>query len=191
MIKRVPRFVVAVFVTSVLSACSMLAPKAAVSVQQTQTLRDSGAAPVKVGTFTSQGADAHDQSISIRGSGMASPYGSYAKYLEEAIRLQLKEAGLFDEASKAEVSGTLIKNDINAAGFVTASGDISARFQVRRGEKVVYDKIKDAHVEWGSNFLGAIAIPRAQEAYPGLVSTLLGALFGDAEFLSSLKSAKD
>jgi len=190
MIERISRFLLAVFVVSVLPACSMLAPKAAVSVQQTLVLRDSGAAPVKVGTFAA-GADAHDQSISIRGSGMTSPYGSYAKYLEEAMRLQLREAGLFDEASKAEISGTLMKNDINASGFVTASGDISARFQVKRGEKIVYDTIQEAHVEWGSNFLGAIAIPRAQEAYPGLVSTLLGALFGDAAFLGSLKSAKD
>jgi hypothetical protein len=42
-------------------------------------------------------------------------------------------------------------------------------------------------MSWDSSFVGAIAIPRAQQQYPMIVQKLLATLWGDAKFLDSLK----
>jgi hypothetical protein len=85
------------------------------------------------------------------------------------------------------VSGALQKNDINAAGFGTATGDIAARFVVKRGGEVRYDQVKSIHDEWDSSFAGAVAIPRAQQRYPVMVQKLLAALYADPDFVQALK----
>lgn len=188
MFQKMSRIFIAVLAIAGLGACSLTAPKPTLSVQHEQTLRDAGATPVKLGQFSAQGNDAHDQSITLRGSSMHSPYGSYSKYLQEAVAQELKEAGLLDSNAKIEIVATLQKNDIHAAGFVTASADIEVRFVVKHADKIVYDQIKSAHIEWGSNFIGAIAIPRAQESYPRLVAALLDTLYADSAFLAALKA---
>lgn len=170
-----------------LSGCSMVAPKYSFSPDQVQTLRDATLAPANVGDVVAAGPDAHNDSISLRGSGMHSPYGSYAKYLQEALTQDLREARLLDPHSSLEISAVLLKNDIDAAGFSTASANIEARFTVKRAGQIKFEKTKSAHIEWGSNFIGAIAIPRAQEHYPTLVSALLSKLYADADFLQALK----
>ncbi len=169
-----------------LSACTITAPKYTFSPDGVQTLRGAGAVPVKLGTVSAQGADAHNDSISLRGSGMHSPYGSYAEYLQEALTQDLREARLLDAQSSIEISALLLKNDIDAKGFVTASADIEARFTVKHAGQTAYEKNKAAHIEWGSNVIGAIAIPRAQEHYPALVAALLKELYADADFLKAL-----
>lgn len=58
---------------------------------------------------------------------------------------------------------------------------------VRKGDVVRYDQVKTLQHEWESSFAGAIAIPRAQQAYPGLVQRLLAALYADQAFLQALK----
>ena len=149
-----------------LSACSLTAPKYTFSPDQVQVLRAAALAPAKVGAVSAQGADAHNDSITLRGTGMHSPYGSYAQYLQEALTQDLREARLLDAQSSIEISALLLKNDIDAKGFVTASANIEARFTVKHAAQVAYEKNKSASIEWGSNFIGAVAIPRAQEHYP-------------------------
>ena len=172
---------------SCLGGCSLVAPKYTLSVNHVQTLRDAGPASVKVGAISAQGDEAHDQSISLRGSAMHSPYGTYARYLQEALTQELREANILDPNAQVEISAVVLKNDIHAAGFVTASADIEARFQVTRAGQTTFDKIKSAHLEWDSSFIGGIAIPRAQQHYPQVVSALLEQLYADREFLQALK----
>jgi hypothetical protein len=174
-------------VFSCLGGCSLVAPKYTLSVNHVQALRDAGVSPANVGTVSAQGEEAHDQSIGLRGSGMHSPYGSYAKYLQEALTQELREAKVLDPNAHVEISAVLLKNDIHAAGFVTASADIEARFQVTRAGQTTFDKVKTAHIEWGSNFIGSIAIARAQQHYPQAVAALLEQLYADREFLQALK----
>jgi len=169
-----------------LSACSMVAPKYVFSVDQVQTLRDAGLAPAKIGAVGAAGADAHNDSIALRGSGMHSPYGNYARYLQVALAQDLREARLLDEKSDVEINAVLLKNDIDT-GMATASADIAARFVVSKAGQTRFDRTKTAHIEWDSNFIGAIAIPRAQEHYPVLVAALLKELYADGEFLRALK----
>jgi hypothetical protein len=170
-----------------LAGCSMSAPKYTPAVGNVQRLRDAGEARVKVGSVTAQGKEAHDESIGLRGSPMRSPYGSYSNYLREALTQELREAQLLDGNAQIEIGAELLKNDVDATGFTKASADIQARFKVIRAGATAYDRVKSARIEWDSNFIGAVAIPRALERYPELVTALLNQLYADEDFLTALK----
>jgi len=58
---------------------------------------------------------------------------------------------------------------------------------ITRGGQTRYDQVKSIHDEWDSSFVGAIAIPRAQERYPIMVQKLLSELFTDPAFLQAVK----
>lgn len=111
----------------------------------------------------------------------------YAAYLADALQKELKLAGKLDPSSKLEISGQLLKNDISAAGIITNSGEIEARFVVKNDGVQRYDQVKRAELSWDSSLLGAIAIPRAQQQYPVIVQKLLALLWGDASFQEALK----
>ncbi len=119
---------------------------------------------------------------------MASPVGSdYAAYLAEALRQELVMAGKLDAQSKLEISGMLLKNDIDATGFSTAQGEIEARFVVRNDGQIRYDRVQLAKLAWESSFAGAVAIPKAQQQYPLMVQALLAQLLADSEFRTAIK----
>ncbi len=170
------------------SGCSLVAPPYTASLQNVQTLKDGGDYTARVGAFDSRKDPANANPISIRGSSLSSPYGeSYATYLAEALKQELTLAGKWAAGSEVEVSGVLMKNDLDASGINVGEGVIEARFVVRAGAQAKYDKLKSARTEWESSFAGAVAIPRAQQEYPRLVQRLLEALYADPEFLAALK----
>lgn len=170
------------------SGCSMVAPQYSASMENVQTLKNAGEVSGRVGTFTSVSGPGNPDTISLRASSMVSPYsGSYANYLAEAIKQELSMAGKLAAGTDIEVSGVLLKNDMNIGSFSTGYGDIEARFVVKRGDRVSYDQVKTAHTEWESAFVGAVAIPRGQQEYPRLVQTLLSQLYADVAFLQALK----
>ena len=170
------------------SGCSLVAPRYSASLENVQKLKDSGAQTTKVGSFASTPGKANPKAISIRGSSLSSPYdSSYSSYLAEALKQELSLAGKLALDAQIEVTGALQKNDINAAGFGTATGDVEARFIVTRGGSVRYDQVKSIHDEWDSSFMGNVAIPRAQQRYPVMVQKLLAALYADPAFVQALK----
>ena len=169
------------------SGCSMVAPRYTPSLENVQTLKDSGAQATNVGTFESTTTKENPKAISIRGSSLNSPYdGSYGNYLADALKQELTLANKLAPDAQIQVTGALQKNDINAA-IGTATGDIAARFVVTRGGAVRYDQVKSIHDEWESSFVGAVAIPRAQQRYPVMVQKLLAALYADPAFVQALK----
>lgn len=178
----------AVLATTLCSGCAMLAPRYNASLENVQKLKDSGMQPAKVGNFTSTPDKGNANPISIRGNSLNSPYeGSYAKYLAQALQQELSLAGKLAPDAQTEISGALQKNDVNVPPTGSASGDLAARFVVTRGGQTRYDQVKSIHDEWDSSFVGAIAIPRAQERYPTLVQKLLAGLFADPAFLEAVK----
>jgi hypothetical protein len=184
---KIKMFLLVLLSSVILSACSTPAPNYSISIPSVQKIKLSGAEPTSVGEFTSQSSSANNETISIRGNPMVSPKGTFAGYVQNALITELTEAKIFDPKSATKISATLIKNDISAAGFITASGEIEARFVVSRGTTMVFDKIKRATIQWDSSFLGAVAIPRAQENYPKLVTALLNELYADDAFFTALK----
>jgi len=170
------------------AGCSMVAPKYSPSLENVQKIKDANISPTKVGTFDFTAAAGNTNPISLRGSSLNSPYdGSYAKYIAEAVKQELVLAGKFAADAQLEVSGALQKNDINIPALGSGTGDLQARFVVKRGGEVRFDQVKMIHDEWDSSFVGAVAIPRAQERYPVMVQKLIGQLLADPAFLQSLK----
>lgn len=170
-----------------LTACSTPAPPYAVSIPNVQALKSATTSGVAIGEFTAQGSAANNESISIRGNPMVSAHGTFSKYLQNAITQELIEARLLDPKSGLQIAAVLLKNDISAAGVITASAEIEAKFSITSGGKVTFDKVIRATTEWDSNFLGAIAIPRAQQNYPNLVTVLLKQLYADKDFVIALR----
>jgi hypothetical protein len=169
-----------------MTGCSLLAPQYSPSIENVQKLKDAGDFSSRVDKFDA--APGLPATISLRGSSLSSPYdGSYAAYLTEAIRMELSLAGKLKPGTDVVITGTLLKSEIDASGFSTATGDIQARFVVKKGNVLRYDQTKTVHSSWDSSFIGGIAIPKAQQAYPGLVQKLLTQLYEDKDFLSSLK----
>ena len=170
------------------SGCSLVAPRYNASLQNVQRIKDVDGQPLKVGEFTSTPGPDNPKSISIRGSSLTSPYdGSFAKYLSEALRQELSLAGKLSGDAQIEVSGALQKNDISIPPVGNGRGDIAARFVLKRNSQVRYDQVKSVHDEWDSSFIGAVAIPRAQNEYPTLVQKLLAELYADPAFQAALK----
>jgi hypothetical protein len=170
------------------SGCSLMAPQYTGSIDNVQKLKSGAIKPVKVGEFTSIAGKENANPISLRGSSMTSPYeSSYAKYLAEALKIELALANKNAVTSDFELLGSLVKNDLDASGFATGTGDIQARFVVKKGEEVRYDQVKTAHTQWESSFIGATAIPRATQEYSNLVKQLLAALYSDVAFQESTK----
>lgn len=169
------------------TGCSTTAPQYSSSLDNVATLKNQGG-PAKVGTFQSSPAKENANPISLRGSSMQSPYqNSYASYLAEALKQELSLAGRYSGDAANEISGTLLKNDIDATGFSTGTGVIEARIVVKNGDTMKYDKVHAATHQWNSSFAGNIAIPNAIAAYPALVNRLLAAIYADPEFKAALK----
>lgn len=182
--RSLPSFV-AIAALLLSTGCAIKAPHYNADLDNVEQLKKAPAA-VKVGGFN-VGGDTRT-TIGLRGSPMESPVGAdYAAYLADALQKELRLAGKLDPNSKLEISGQLLKNDIAAAGITTNSGEIEARFVVKNGVEQRYDQVKRAELSWDSSFVGAIAIPRAQQQYPLIVQKLLGLLWGDAKFQEALK----
>jgi hypothetical protein len=177
--------VVAALVTT---GCSLVAPNYSASIENVQRIKQENISPSAVKRFSSVAGKDNPAAISLRGSSLASPYeGSYSAYLTEAVRQELALAGKLDPDSGIELTGSLVRNDIDASGFSTAFGEMEARFILTRDGQIRYDQVKSVRTEWESSFAGAIAIPKAQQEYPRLVQKLLSALFADRAFMDALK----
>lgn len=170
------------------AACASVAPKYTPVPDNVNRLRDAGIGPVKLGEFKADPANAEAvNQLSIRGGAYSSPYeGSFVNYLREAVRQDLEDARLISPDSKVEVAGVLIRNELSA-GMSKGTAAIEARFTVTRDTKVRFDKTKSATHEWESSFVGAVAIPRAQQNYPVVVQQLLSQLYSDSDFVAALK----
>jgi hypothetical protein len=180
--------VVALGAVVLLHGCALTAPAYSPSVANVEALKKAGARTVALGSFTVQAGAPGGASIGLRGSSMTSPVGAdYAAYLGEALRQELLLAGRLDPKSELEIAGTLMKNDIAAAGVSTNSGEIEARFVVRRAGAVRFDAVKRAESSWESSFVGGIAIPKAQQQYPVIVQQLLAKLLADPQFVAALQ----
>lgn len=181
------RLMGAAVLTATLSACSLVAPKYNTNFDNVDKLRSAKLQPVAVGAIAKGDKAGDVDRLTIRGSSYDSPNGSYTAYLQEAVRQELDDARLLDPKSQVELSGVLVRNELDGSGFSLGFAEIEARFVVKRSGKVRFDKVKTARHEWESSFVGAIAIPRTQQNYPVVVQKLLTALYDDPEFIAALK----
>jgi len=167
-----------------LSACTVKAPPYQASIENVQIMKLAKLKELAVGEFSSK---KKLNSISLRGTSLVSPEGTYGDYLTKAIESELKLAKIWSGISSTVVSGTLISNDIDVSGFSTGTGEISAEFIVRENDEIVYQGTISADHEFDSSFMGAVAIPNGQSNYMYLVQKLIKKLFSDQDFIDAIK----
>jgi hypothetical protein len=181
------RLPLAVLAPVLAAGCAMQAPPYQPALDNVEILKKN-ASPAALGSFTVQAGGEGVVSIGLRGSPMRSPVGNdYAAYLANALSQELQLAGKLDPKSKIVITGLLLKNDIAAGGISTNSGEIEAQFTVLNDGQERYRATHKAQMSWDSSFIGAVAIPRAQQQYPLMVQKLLGQLMADARFQAALK----
>ncbi|MET3135031.1 hypothetical protein AAKU55_005334 [Oxalobacteraceae bacterium GrIS 1.11] len=182
----VPGLLIALFVLFA-SGCSSMAPNYPVSIENVETLKSAGDFHAKVGDFTSINAPGNANPISLRGGSLVSPYqNSYAMYVGEAIKQEMTMAQKLSPTANVELSGVLLKNDVDAA-IVTGHANIEIQIIVKKNGKIAYDRVKAVEHQWESSFAGPIAIPRATQQYPIMIQKLLASLYADKDFLNAIK----
>lgn len=165
----------------------MQTPPYPVSINNVDTLKKNNVSPAKIGEFSVKTGATGATTIQLRANSMSSSVGKgYADYLADALKQELVLAKKLDPSSNFEISGVLLGTDVDTA-MGTASGYIEARFIVKQDGAVKFDKVKRGEHKWESSFVGAIAIPTAQQNYPVIVQNLLAALYSDADFQKALK----
>jgi len=181
------RTIACLALSAVLTACASInAAPYTPSVDNLQILKSAGEIKTRVRTFDSAGTDDNPYPVHLRAARMKSPVGdSFGAYLSNALEQEFAISGAISSEAKVEVSGALLKNDIDAA-ISKGTGEISARFVVRRGSGVVYDSIKTASETWDSSFAAIVAIPAATAAYPHIVQKLLANLYADPAFIQAI-----
>jgi hypothetical protein len=186
--QRIATILLAIAATFFSSACSLMAPQYSASIDNVQTLKEAGSYTTKIGQFASEPDDGAGNLISIRGSSMASPYqNSYSAYLAEAIKQELSLAQKLSTDASTEITGTVLKNDVDVSGFDVGNVEIQARFVVKRNGAIRYNEVKSIRTEFPSSFMGSVAIPRGISEYPVAVQKLLGSLYLDKAFIEALK----
>jgi len=171
------------------TGCAGPAPNYAPSIDNVEALKKSGITAPNVGAVTVSADLPGGKSLSLRANTMVSPVGAtFGDYIATALRQELELAKLLNSQSGLEISGALLRNNIDAGGISTNEGQIEARFVVKRDGQVRFDKVKRIEHKWESSFAGAVAIPLAANNYPVMVQKLIGSLVTDPEFIQSLRN---
>ncbi len=169
--------------------CAGPAPNYAPSIDNVESLKKSGTEAAKLGTISVNADMPGGKAVSVRGNTMVSPVGAhFGDYVAAALRQELELAKLFNAQSNLEISGVLLRNNIDAGGISTNAGQIEVRFMVKRAGEVRFDKAKRIEQKWESSFAGAVAIPLAMNNYPVMVQKLIGELVNDADFIKALRN---
>lgn len=154
-----------------------------------QAVRAVDGRPLAVGEFAlAEGLPkGMDRTLSVRADSLKAPGdGSFSHFLRDTLQTQLRAAGKLDQASDTSVSGFLTQSKVQT-GLPTSSGTLGARFIVRRGERTLFDRELTVADEWPSSFIGAIAIPTAEDHYTALYAALVKRLFEDEAFKAAIR----
>lgn len=177
-----------VLLAIVLGGCVTLpAPAYQPRMATTSELLAKATVAMAVGEF-SAARSVNNTHISLRGNGMTGgEEGTFTRYLQRAVEAELRTAGRYDGSSATVVSGVLLENEVNAAGFDTGTARLAVKFQVVRDKQLVYDRELATGGSWASHFMGVIAVQSAMEGYVATVQELIGKLFADPEFTAAVR----
>lgn len=142
---------------------------------------------MSVGEVQPRDPKASVNNITLRGAMLISPSGTFANYLENAIRSDLMEIGLYDPTSSTRVDATILKNDIDVSGLSTGYGAMEVKLTINKKGAIVFDKVYWENTQFESSFAGAVAIPKGQNEYPNLVRALLQKVYVDPAFIEAVK----
>jgi hypothetical protein len=175
-------------VLAALSGCaSFVAPEYSADYAAVDALKRQSLKPASVGKVQPEDPAAKVNNITLRGTKLASPAGTFALYVEQALIRDLTEAGLYDKAAGKRIDMRLLRNDIDVSGFSSGEGDIAVEVTVVNGGATLFKKQFDTKTNFDSSFAGAVAIPKGQSEYPRLVREMLSLMYRDAGLIAALK----
>lgn len=177
----------ALMVAVALSGCALGVPNYSPRYEVIDQLKTKSIGKLAVGDFQPSDPRADVNHITLRGSPLSPENGTFSDYLENALRSDLTEIGVYDPAAGIRLDATLLKNDIDVSGFSTGTGVLEVRLSVSKQSKVTFEKTYTANTQFDSSFVGAVAIPKGQAEYPNLVRTLLQQVYLDATFINAVK----
>lgn len=149
--------------------------------------KERGLKAVSLSDFQPIDPNAVVNKIGLRGSSLRAKEGTFSKYIENAMRSDLLEMGIYDASSNTKIFVDLLKNDIDVSGFSKGAGLIEIKLSVKQSENVMFEKNYSANTTFESSFAGAVAIPKGQNEYSNLVKALLQQIYLDRSFLEALK----
>jgi len=169
------------------TGCAQLvAPPYSSDYQSLDNLKRAHADRVSVATVQPTDPKSPVNNLSLRGAGLQSASGTFAKYLEDALVGDLKEISLYDPAARTRIDAVIQKNEIAVSNIATGSGSMEVELTVVRDGKQRLRKVYSAQTSFESSFAGAVAIPKGQSEYPNLVRTLLGNVYSDPAFIKAI-----
>lgn len=167
-----------------IGGCTQVLPEYQPTNANVLAIQAAGQSKLATGDFIAEpGREAAVNDLTIRASRLGLPNKlSFPDYIREALNADLKQSGRYDPAATIVVSGVLRKNTVGAPAFGDGAAEIIVRFKVERDRATVFDRVLTQRHEWGSSFIGAIAIPGAAQNYGATVGLLINQLFGDPDF---------
>lgn len=185
---KIIRLLILAMLASTLFGCAtLLTPSYSPDYETLDKLKKLNLQKMAVGDFEPRNPNSPLNKISLRAASLRAPEGAFSIYLENAIRSDLKEIGIFDQASSAKLDATIIKNDIDISGISKGSGILEAKLTVSKNGNPTFNKIYAATTNFESSFAGAVAIGIGQKEYSSLVRAFLKKVYSDPEFIQAVQ----
>lgn len=166
---------------------SLTVPPYSPSYEFIDGLKGKSLEKIAVGEVQPRDPNSPVNKITLRGSSLSVQDGTFASYLEEAIKSDLREIGILDRNSSIKLDANILRNDIDVSSLSTGTGIMEISLVIRRDGNVTFERPYSVQTTFQSSFAGAVAIPKGQNEYPVLVRTLLEKIFADPEFFNAIK----
>ena len=169
----------------------VVAPTYQPNATTTLLLQENKAGKVDVGLFNSSMDDLANPRRLFNNHTFISPYNdSFADYIATALRMELGQAGCFNQQAPIVVSGTLLANSLNISpsfwGFDDAwEAGMTVDFVIRSNNRTIFNKRVTKSHKWEYTHVGGI--PKAIQEYGTMVQLLVRDLVGDPEFIAATK----
>ncbi len=177
-----------VILVAMLAGCAQLqAPPYSTDFEALDRLKAAKPAAVMVAPVQPTDPDHRVNQIALRGAGMRSPSGTFARYLEDALVQDLKEISAFAPDAKTRLDATILTNDISVGNIATGTGTMEVALTITRDGRQRLAKTYKADISFESSFAAIVAVPAGQAAYPQLVRAMLREIYSDPQFVTAIR----
>lgn len=185
--KKEKLFILAILLSFLPGCATFQPPSYSPDYETLDNLKKLNLAKLSVESFRPKDPKAAVNNISLRGGSMKAVEGAFSTYIENAIRSDMKEVGIFDPAANLKLDATVIKNDIDISGISKGSGTLAVKLLITKNGTTTLNKEYSTTTQFESSFAGAVAIGIGQREYPNLVRSFLKNVYNDPEFLNAIK----
>lgn len=173
--------------SSLLGCANLVAPPYSPDYETLDRLKAAAVGKLQVAPTRPTEPAAPVNRITLRGASMASPAGTFTKYLEQALIRDLQEIGALDAAASTRLDSLVLKNDIDVSGLSTGTGVMEVEIGITRSGVTRLKKTYLANTRFESSFAAAVAVPKGQNEYANLVRALLKQVYADPEFINAIR----